>query len=1466
MKFRPTDHQNKMAKSLIWLVLLFLLTNTSQYAAASKNSPELLPTKISLNLPQQVLPGMEEDQADYQSGELIIKLAAPVNLERSDLDNGLTGIKAIDELNRELGVYEMKALVDQKDRDTALDPLVGIYLLRFQGPGDLLSFIERYAALPGVVYAHPNYIYTANDLVIPDQSRVTPNDPYFADQWYLPHIDVPEAWDIEKGSADTVIAVVDTGVNYNHEDLVGKVILGYDYVNGDADPIDDQGHGTAMAGLIAANTNNSLGIAGICWDCKVLAIKSMGSDGTGTTWNVAQGITYAVTHGAEVINLSLGGPGSDSTMEDAISTAYAQNIVVVAAAGNENTDAYHYPAALPHVLSVAATDQTDGRLSSSNYGYWVNIAAPGYGLLTTSRGGGYENTCCTSGATAITSGIVGLVKDQNPSWSADQVMSRIACSADDISALNLGFEEFLGAGRVNAYRALTFTGPYSCGIKQVGYTLQSANNEVDIYPGNTFSLTMIAKTYLNNNVDVIASLSESDPYVSLNTNYVSFGTLKFGVRTGSTTPMSISISDDAPVGHEFPIDIVFSDAAYRTYNDSITLTVHPRLETGWPKTMNWGGDSSPTLADLNNDGELEILQTNVEGGLYIWQANGSNLPGWPKNDLGRADASAAAADLDRDGSSEVIIQSEGKEAIVYRADGSVMPGWPNTMKDIMCSSLWSSPAIGDVNGDGYLDVILGNYKGEVYVFNYKGKLLKGWPQKAYGAISGTPAVADLDSDGYLEIVVSSWGLGGTCGDTAVGGISIFNHDGTLLPGWPKTTPSTDSSPAIADLDNDGQLEIAVANYAFEVNSSIMPGFPVSGTGGNIHSAPAIADLDGDDHLDILFGDFNGMKLFAVKGDNGTALPGWPVSIPYRIFGGPIVVDLDGNGDLEVVVSTYGNHLYAWNHDGSLFPGFPLLMGGGDNWSTPAAGDIDADGRLELISNAGDTPKVFIWDMGVGSYNSGAMPWAQFHHDAWHTGLYGDQPTPSFGAIAINNFADSTNISNVTLTLSAQGAVEMMLASSADFTGAAWEPYITTHAWQLPEAEGTYTVYAKFRDATRTEYPAVHASIAIDLTPPIISIETPIEGVMLMAERYLSIYGSVVASDLDHYAVFYGEGAAPTTWTQIGNDHSAGITDSIIETWILDNIPTGPYTIKVSATDKAGNGSTATREVTLVRPAYQTGSIAPNQVIAGKDASFSLQVGNPFTDKSLTLTQGTKFWLLDGNKFHDVLLPPFSSDPGTHALGLDPNMRAIQTFVSPRTFMVSQISWLTAQMYPGIGTAIIEIRTLEDTGAPSSIVLFRETVAHSFPDWTPGIINAPDVNVWLQEGQGYAITLQSSSRNNASVFMNAPTLPEGKAYFDGGQGTSLSNLDGFEYKIFLFEPLSYKTNLSTNVTITAGGVNTLSFDSGTCPEDFTLGTYHPYLTYEGTMIGRPFKTFIRVEDHVNVLDPKIYRSYLPFIVR
>jgi subtilisin family serine protease len=272
-----------------------------------------------------------------------------------------------------------------------------------------------------------------------------PNDPIWPDQWGLRTVALPAAWDRSRGSSSVIVAVVDTGVDAQHPDLAGAVLPGFDLVHGGTNPADDEGHGTAVAGVIAARTNNLDGTAGVCWSCSILPIKVLGADGTGDTALVAAGIVKAVDAGAHVVNLSLGGPADEQTLEDAVSYATRKGVIVVAAAGNNGTTTPFYPAAIPGVVSVAAIDPTNHAYSWSNYG-WPNVAAPGCDDATM-RGGGYVIFCGTSAATPVVSGVAALALALDPAGTRDQIVAALEQTAAPLGGV-------VGNGLVNAQAAL----------------------------------------------------------------------------------------------------------------------------------------------------------------------------------------------------------------------------------------------------------------------------------------------------------------------------------------------------------------------------------------------------------------------------------------------------------------------------------------------------------------------------------------------------------------------------------------------------------------------------------------------------------------------------------------------------------------------------------------------------------------------------------------------------------------------------------------------------------------------------------------------------------------------------------------------------------------------------------------------------------------------------------------------------
>jgi subtilisin family serine protease len=278
-----------------------------------------------------------------------------------------------------------------------------------------------------------------------------PTDPLWSAQWYARTVRAPAAWDITTGASETIVAVIDTGVQANHPDLKGRVLAGWNFVGNNANAEDDGDHGTPASGIIAAAGNNGVGVAGMCWKCRILPVKVLNSSGGGTWSNISAGIIWAANNGASVINLSLGGASSSSALRDAIDYAVAKDIVVVAAAGNNGSTSKFYPAAYPGVISVAATTSSDGIYNFSNRGSWVRIAAPGC-THSSSIGSTWRSFCGTSAAAPVVAGIAALVRSRAPHASKSQVENALLSTTVAIGTV-------IGGGRVDALGSLHAAAP-----------------------------------------------------------------------------------------------------------------------------------------------------------------------------------------------------------------------------------------------------------------------------------------------------------------------------------------------------------------------------------------------------------------------------------------------------------------------------------------------------------------------------------------------------------------------------------------------------------------------------------------------------------------------------------------------------------------------------------------------------------------------------------------------------------------------------------------------------------------------------------------------------------------------------------------------------------------------------------------------------------------------------------------------
>ena len=293
----------------------------------------------------------------------------------------------------------------------------------------------------GVQSASPVQMATAMDLI--------PNDPQFVDQQNLTMIDAAGGWDYTTGSGSVIIAVIDTGVDFTNTDLSGRFVQGYDFVNNDTNAMDDNGHGTHVAGIIAATGNNSYGIAGLDWSAKIMPIKVLNSSGIGTELNVYYGILYAVDHGAQIINLSLGVENYSALVASAVEYAYQHGVTVVASSGNTNS-AVTYPAALPHVIAVGAVDDSENHAVYSNHGAELDVVAPGNSILSTSSTGLTTKTGTSMAAPQVT-GLVSLLKSIYP-VSPGQAKTAVETSSKDLGTT--GWDEFFGNGLIQVQKAI----------------------------------------------------------------------------------------------------------------------------------------------------------------------------------------------------------------------------------------------------------------------------------------------------------------------------------------------------------------------------------------------------------------------------------------------------------------------------------------------------------------------------------------------------------------------------------------------------------------------------------------------------------------------------------------------------------------------------------------------------------------------------------------------------------------------------------------------------------------------------------------------------------------------------------------------------------------------------------------------------------------------------------------------------
>lgn len=575
---------------------------------------------------------------------------------------------------------------------------------------DILKAVEALSKVPGVVSAEPDYIRSLSDLGIPDNST----DEQMAEQWYLNKLGVKEAWSYLQsqginpgGSRDVVVAVIDTGVDYNHPDLVGNIwtntgeipgngidddsngfvddihganTVGDSYSGESGNPMDDNGHGTHVAGIIAAQGNNNFGGTGIAFNVQIMPIKAAQSSGVLTSSDIAQAIYYAADKGADVINMSFGGYGRSVVEEDALQVAYGISVLIAAAGNNGRPNETikmipgipMYPAAYPWVVGVMAempapAANGDNLAGFSNWdAYYQNsleyeVMAPGVDIFSTMPNSSYAKWDGTSMAAPVVAGIAALIRskftDKNV-YSSRFIMGQVVSTGPKVQGITpVGTSEPIFYNEINAFSALTNTPKPEITVAEI-YTFDSvsidANNNGNgvVDAGETIDIAQVIRNHWGKSDDVIVKMDSNsnasipDPYVTFINDTVNYGAvgnfasddngLTYDVSNtvnGVSSPFRIKISSNTPNDHLIKLNVSitarngFDSADTTTYNSTGTLGFEVRHGTELPRII----DKDMTLTKDN----YWIIpdKTLIKSGVTVTVMPGTHIQFWGSDSL-----------------------------------------------------------------------------------------------------------------------------------------------------------------------------------------------------------------------------------------------------------------------------------------------------------------------------------------------------------------------------------------------------------------------------------------------------------------------------------------------------------------------------------------------------------------------------------------------------------------------------------------------------------------------------------------------------------------------------------------------------------------------------------------------------------------------------------------------------------------
>ena len=755
---------------------------------------------------------------------------------------------------------------------------------------------------PRVARAQPNWVRSA---------FTVPNDRLYRkgvfQRPYLERLRAPLAWSTQTGSHAQVLAVLDTGVDADTPDLAGRLLPGYDFVGNDADPADDNGHGTMVTGIAAAAGNDGVGMTGVAWDASVLPVKVLDADGAGTDASVAAGITWAADHGATVINLSLGGPQPSDVLKQAVDYALARDVVVVAAAGNDGHRTPSYPAAYPGVVAVGATDWSGNIAFFSNWGPWVDIAAPGMSVGGPVPAPGacadYAAGDGTSFSAPLVAGAALLVRSANTLLTGPQVVSRIEDGARDAGPP--GFDDAYGHGVLDLAAAL--------GAAPAGPATMPQGDRHE--PNNT----MATATPLH--ADPSGQDLSIQPQISVEgeADWYALDIAQPGVFNVSATPPDYNFTAYRAEEMDAVLDVYAPDGRLMRHVDEYGVReseddIEYVLKTG------------RYYVRVSNAGPSRTVM-NYQMGLMVSATQPGRFERFAASNVGPTSAQGVAiADVTGDGRNDILMTTSayiGVPDIDWklflwegRADGSLeQTRVIATDASNTSGAQQLAVATGDLDGDGKTDAAVAVGSGVDVFLQQNGTLAAPTLVPAGGAQQ--VVIADVNGDRRNDMLVDSRSTGVT--------LLVNAPDG-----WhPQTvTPQFQQEIEAGDVTGDGRVDVVGWTD------------PAS-TPATVHVFAQL--LDG---------------TFAPAAD-------YQATVGYWSGGGGIAVeDVTGDGRKDVLLSIGGNspgalvNVFAQGGDGRLAP--PTVFNTPDIPGALATGDFNGDGRPDLLALHDGWEEASIW--------------------------------------------------------------------------------------------------------------------------------------------------------------------------------------------------------------------------------------------------------------------------------------------------------------------------------------------------------------------------------------------------------------------------------------------------------------------------------------------------------------------------